>query len=343
MKAYVVFFLFLVSAAFGQIGGGIQQPSSDVSFTGTLSVSKGGTGGTTASEARSNLGALSTNGSAAGLTNFPTLNQNTTGTASNVTGIVSLANGGTGTNTAAGARTALGLGSAATNPSSAFSKWYAPEPPYRFNFTAFFAGADRTANGGSITARPTAQVRVSTATNNGSYATYSMPDSYLNPRLGFNYVGGFDWTKKLSFGTLIQTYNTVISTNATNCIRLLYGTSYGSYTNGDTTERHVGFKIIDNGKVYGVYGNGTNAFSTTNFTTISPSVNWSPYWFYVVSDKGNVFWYVNGSNFASVTNGPNTASGYDKMTISFNADNTGTNGGNSQLFDILEVVGIRED
>lgn len=41
---------------------------------------------------------LTTNGSAAALTNFPTLNQNTTGTASNVTGIVSVANGGTGTN-----------------------------------------------------------------------------------------------------------------------------------------------------------------------------------------------------------------------------------------------------
>lgn len=63
---------------------------------------------------------LATNGSAANLTSFPTLNQNTTGTASNVTGVVSITNGGTGTNTQAGARTALGLGSASTNDSSAF-------------------------------------------------------------------------------------------------------------------------------------------------------------------------------------------------------------------------------
>ena len=47
------------------------------------------------------------NGSAAGLTSFPTLNQNTTGTALNVTGTVSITNGGTGATTSTGALTAL--------------------------------------------------------------------------------------------------------------------------------------------------------------------------------------------------------------------------------------------
>ena len=65
-------------------------------------------------------GKLATNGSAAGLTSFPTLNQNTTGTASNVIGVVSLANGGTGSTNAADARTALGLGTAATSAVTAF-------------------------------------------------------------------------------------------------------------------------------------------------------------------------------------------------------------------------------
>ena len=51
---------------------------------------------------------LETNGSAANLTNFPTLNQSTTGTASNVTGVVGLANGGTGGTNAASARSSLG-------------------------------------------------------------------------------------------------------------------------------------------------------------------------------------------------------------------------------------------
>jgi hypothetical protein len=54
------------------------------------------------------VGALSTNGSATNLTNFPTLNQNTTGTASNVTGVVAITNGGTGATNIALARSNLG-------------------------------------------------------------------------------------------------------------------------------------------------------------------------------------------------------------------------------------------
>lgn len=144
----------LTTSDIGGLGTIATQAANNVSITGgsitgitDLAVADGGTGASTASGARTNLGlvigtdVLAPTGSAASLTGFPTLNQNTTGTAANitattnstlttlsslslpgsqvsgnisgnaanVTGTVAVANGGTGATTASGARTNLGL------------------------------------------------------------------------------------------------------------------------------------------------------------------------------------------------------------------------------------------
>jgi hypothetical protein len=110
----------LTTSDIGGLGTIATQAANNVSITGgsitgitDLAIADGGTGASTAPNARINLGlvigtdVLSPTGSAASLTSFPTFNQNTTGTAANVTGTVAIANGGTGQTTAASAITAL--------------------------------------------------------------------------------------------------------------------------------------------------------------------------------------------------------------------------------------------
>jgi hypothetical protein len=87
--------------------------------TGTLPVTSGGTGQTTAAAAITALAGTQTSGyylrsngtntllAAISAADVPTLNQNTTGTAANVTGTVAIANGGTGQTTASAAFNAL--------------------------------------------------------------------------------------------------------------------------------------------------------------------------------------------------------------------------------------------
>lgn len=94
-----------------QISGNISGNA--VNVTGTVAISNGGSGATTAQGAINAFAGAVTSGSylrgngtnvvmnTIQVADVPTLNQNTTGTASNVTGIVAVSNGGTGTATPA--------------------------------------------------------------------------------------------------------------------------------------------------------------------------------------------------------------------------------------------------
>ena len=83
--------------------GGPVTTSGTITLAGTLDVDNGGTGATTAANARTNLSVPSTTGSGAS----GTWGIDITGNAANVTGTVAIANGGTGQTTAAAAITAL--------------------------------------------------------------------------------------------------------------------------------------------------------------------------------------------------------------------------------------------
>jgi hypothetical protein len=84
--------------------GGPITTSGTLTLGGTLALTNGGTGATSAAAARTNLNVPTrTGGDASG-----TWGINVTGTSANVTGTVAVANGGTGATAAAGARTNLG-------------------------------------------------------------------------------------------------------------------------------------------------------------------------------------------------------------------------------------------
>jgi hypothetical protein len=83
--------------------GGPITTNGTIVLSGTVNVSNGGTGASTAANARTNLSVPSLTGSGAS----GTWGINVTGTAANVSGVVAIANGGTGASTASGARANL--------------------------------------------------------------------------------------------------------------------------------------------------------------------------------------------------------------------------------------------
>lgn len=91
--------------------GGPITTNGTITLSGTVNVANGGTGATTAANARTSLSVPSLTGTGAS----GTWGINVTGSAANVSGVVAIANGGTGATTATTARTNLSAAQSGTN------------------------------------------------------------------------------------------------------------------------------------------------------------------------------------------------------------------------------------
>ena len=91
--------------------GGPITTNGTITLSGTVNVANGGTGATTAANARTSLSVPSLTGTGAS----GTWGINVTGSAANVSGVVAIANGGTGATTAATARTNLSAAQSGAN------------------------------------------------------------------------------------------------------------------------------------------------------------------------------------------------------------------------------------
>ena len=209
---------------------------------------------------------LATNGSANGLTNFPTLNQNTTGTASNVTGVVALTNGGTGTNSVGGARTNLGLG--ATN-NVTFSNITA---------TGTLAVTGDTALSGVNNTMPGA----TNAASASSLMTRGLSDARFSPMpmtpqiIPWFYNGSLNVVRvtngSATLGTLAAYPSIVVSTNAGDSgAMIMTADVWGAVDSAANPWNAVGKSVIIQGRLASTQSNAISRYvwsSSTNWPTL---------------------------------------------------------------------------
>jgi len=240
--------------------GGPITTSGTITLAGTLDVDNGGTGATTAANARTNLSVPSTTGSGAS----GTWAIDITGNAANVTGTVAIANGGTGQTTAAAAITAL--------TGTQTSGYY-----LRSDGTNAALGAIQAADVPTLNQNTTGQAgSVANALTAGTGISYSAGTTYNGSTAITINNSAPDQTVVLTGGTGISTSGTYPSFTITNTLpdQVVALTGAGTTSISGT---YPNFTITSNdqyvGTVTSVSGTGTvNGISLSGTVTSSGSL-----------------------------------------------------------------------
>jgi hypothetical protein len=147
-----------------------------------------------------------------------------------------------------------------------------------------------------------------------------------NSSRGGAYSGGYDFTKRVMFGSRIA--RNVASPDSASVWRLSIGKFITTATIGDLTSRGLMIKVAGSGALQLMVHNGTALTTTTS--SFTPS-NASVYDVVVTSDgAGNCALFVNGSSVATSTGGPTANSGASYYGLHFETENTSVITGSPQ-------------
>ena len=178
---------------------------------------------------------------------------------------------------------------------------------HRSAFYSHFTGGTITeTNGGGVTTGAFLRCSPNNVANNVSrYVDFNI----LPVGTGGGAFGQLNFSHNLEFGATAR----FVHNSVTNCTsRIMFGGEY-TYTSGNSTNRHVGWRADSSNNVYATHANGTNY--TEILATNTAQVN---QWYHIAANNGSVVWSVNGTQVASTTNGPTgTDGGGDNGSGSF--------------------------